>query len=205
MEIHFYLRAVVSAYENKFAHLVELLPDEQPSDKVWSNIEAHIRSSKERHERVEKLPWWKASFFKQSLGLAALALIVSTVLVFNPMTITPIATAYSAVLESDSNELMAITKVKKSDMKLSIEIMKPIQVTDDMELTLWCNPKRGGMPMKMGTILMVGRTEIKISNKEWQSMKDVGELAISIEHKGDNTTREPTGEIILRGQLISIN
>ena len=29
METHFYLRAVVDAYEDKFAHLVELLPDEK--------------------------------------------------------------------------------------------------------------------------------------------------------------------------------
>ena len=31
MDTHFYLQAVVDAYENKFAHLVELLPDTQPS------------------------------------------------------------------------------------------------------------------------------------------------------------------------------
>jgi anti-sigma-K factor RskA len=131
-----------------------------------------------------------------------MALIVSAVLLFNPMSkeaFTP--TAYSAVLESDSNEPMAYTKIRKSDMKLSIDIMKPVHISDDMELTLWCHPKGGGMPMKMGVISKTGKTDIKISKKEWQNMKDVGVLAISVEHKGDNTVREPTGKILLKGQL----
>jgi anti-sigma-K factor RskA len=117
------------------------------------------------------------------------------------MTGTPVATAYSAVLESDSDETMAVTKIIQSDMKLSINIMKPMKIDDNMELTLWCHPKGGGMPMKMGTVSTTGKTDIKISKKEWQSMKDVGMLAVSIEHKGDNTVREPTGKIILKGQL----
>lgn len=37
METHFYLRATVEAYEYKFAHLVELLPDEKPSDRSFVN------------------------------------------------------------------------------------------------------------------------------------------------------------------------
>jgi len=206
MDTHFYLRAVVDAYENKFAHLVELLPDAQPSNKVWNNIEAHIQASSNTDEKAVKTPWWKTSFFKQGFGLAAMALIVSAVLLFNPMTITPTATAtvYSAVLETtDSNEPVAITKIRKSDMKLMVDIMKPLDINDNMELTLWCHPKNGGMPMKMGTISKNGKTEIKISKKEWQNMKDVGELAISIEPKGNHTIREPSGKVLLKGKLQS--
>ena len=206
METHFYLRAVVDAYENKFANLVELLPDEQPSNKVWKGIEAHINTSEKRtlqNTEEKKQSWWQGNFFKQGLGMAAMALIVSGVLFLNPMTGTPVATAYSAVLESDNNVPMAVTKIQKSDMKLSIDIMKPVNIDDDMELTLWCHPKKGGMPMKMGTISKTGKTEIKISKKEWQSFKNVGMLTISIEHKGTKTIREPTGNIILKGQLSS--
>lgn len=203
MDTHFYLRAVVDAYENKFAHLVELLPDAEPPKTVWNNIEAHINTSTAAQSKEEKAPWWKSSFFKQGFGLTAMALIVSAVLLFNPMdktTFNP-ATAYSAVLESDSSEPIAFTKIRKSDMKLSVDIMKPVQIDNDMELTLWCHPKGGGMPMKMGTISKSGKTEIKISKEEWQSMKDVGQLAISVEHKNDKTVRQPTGKIILKGLL----
>ena len=115
------------------------------------------------------------------------------------MTVTP--TSYAAVLENSSNVPMAITKIQKSDMTLSIDIMKTVNIADDMELTLWCHPKDGGMPMKMGTVSKTGKTNIKISKEEWQNMKDVGLLAISVEHKGSYTNMKPTGEILLQGQL----
>lgn len=203
MDMHFYLRAVVDAYENKFAHLVELLPDAQPSKKVWNNIETHINASIEKQSKKQKAPWWKNSLFKQSFGLAAMALIVSAVLLFNPMDKTTFntPTAYSAVLESASNDLVAFTKIKKSSMKLSVNIMKTVKIADDMELTLWCHPKGGGMPMKMGTISKSGKTEIKISKEEWRNFKNVGQLAISIERKNDKSVRQPTGKILLKGQL----
>ncbi|MEE9446047.1 MAG: anti-sigma factor [Cocleimonas sp.] len=210
MDTHFYLQAVVDAYENKFANLVELLPDEKPSDKVWNNIEAHIKESKKETKQAatsqlssqpEKSQWWQTSFFKQGFGMAFMALVIAGALFLNPMTGTPVATAYSAVLESGANEAMAVTKINQAEMKLSIDIMKPMKIDDSMELTLWCHPKGGGMPMKMGTISKTGKTDIKISKKEWQNMKDVGMLAVSVEHKGENLLKKPSGKIILTGQL----
>ena len=198
METHFYLQAVVDAYENKFATLVELLPEAQPSNQVWKNIDAHIQASTSANQQQEKTPWWQSSFFKQGFGMAAMALVVSAVLLLNPMTVTP--TSYAAVLKSDSNTAMAMTKIEKSDMTLTVDIMK-VKVADNMELTLWCHPKDGGMPMKMGTVSKTGETKIKISKKEWQNMKDVGLLAISVEHKDSNTSMKPTGRILLKGQL----
>ncbi len=205
MDTHFYLRAVVDAYENKFASLVELLPDTQPSNQVWNNIEAHIQSSttEEKHQQ-QKTAWWSTRFFKQSMGLTAMALVVSAVLFLNPMTLTPQATAlvYSAVLESNSHEYMAITKIKKSDMMLSFDLMKEIDVADNMELTLWCHPKKGGDPMKMGTLANTGKTMIKISSMEWEALKDVSKLSISVEHKNANI-QTPEGDMIIYGQLSS--
>lgn len=206
MDTHFYLQAVVDAYENKFTNLVELLPDKKPSDKVWNNIEAHIKQSKKESKQAntaqtQKTPWWKTSFFKQGFGMAFMTLVIAGALFLNPMTGTPVATAYSAVLESDANEAMAITKINQADMKLSIDIMKPMKIDDSMELTLWCHPKDGGMPMKMGTISKTGKTELKISKEEWKNMKDVGMLAVSIEHKGEALLKKPSGKVILTGQL----
>jgi anti-sigma-K factor RskA len=122
---------------------------------------------------------------------------------FNPMTKHEPG-AYAAVMESGiSGEAMAVTKIQKSNMKLSIDIMKKVEVADDMELTLWCHPKKGGMPMKMGTVSKSGMTEITISKEEWNNMKNVGLLAISLEKKGHNDAKKPSGEIILKGQLSS--
>lgn len=200
MDTHFYLRAVVDAYENKFAHLVELLPDEKPSDQVWNNIEAHIQSSSGATSNAEKQAWWKAGFFKKSFGFVAMALAISAVLLLNPMTFSP--AAYTAVLESVNNVPMAVTKISHSDMKLSIDFMKEVEVADDMELTLWCHPKKGGKPMKMGTVSKTGKTMIEISKKEWEELKNVGILTLSAEHKNTDAEK-PGGEVILKGQLSS--
>ena len=205
MDTHFYLRATVDAYESKFANLVELLPDRQPSDAVWNNIQAHVKeSSAVNSSQQEKAKWWQTSFFKQGFGFAMMAMIISAVLVFNPMTPGPLQ-AYSAVMEYDaSGESIAVTKIQKSDMKLTIDIMKPMTLANGMELTLWCHPKKGGKPMKMGIISKSGKTELNISKEEWKNLKNVGLLAVSVEKEGNVDLTEPTGRIILKGQLSSI-
>lgn len=209
MDTHFYLQAVVDAYENKFAHLVELLPDTQPSKQVWNNIEAHISdnntaSLKQTVKSGSQVAtsWWRTAFFKQGFGLAAMALVIAAALFLNPMTITP--TVYSAVLETPTHEAVAITKIKKSDMKLSIELMKKVDVADDMVLSLWCHPKdKGGKPMKMGTISKQGKTMITISKDEWQNLKNVGMLTIHVEPRNSHTDK-PSDKIILQGKLNTI-
>ncbi len=204
MDTHFYLRATVDAYESKFANLVELLPDRQPSDAVWNNIQAHVKeSSAASSSQPEKSKWWQTSFFKQGFGMAMMAMIVSAVMIYNPM--GEGLHAYSAVMEYDtSGEPIAVTKIQKSDMKLTIDIMKPMTLANGMELTLWCHPKKGGKPMKMGTISKSGKSELSISKEEWNNLKNVGLLAVSVEKEGNVNLTEPTGRIILKGQLSSM-
>ncbi len=210
METHFYLRATVDAYEAKFANLIELLPEKQPSNQVWKNIETHIKKSQvatAMSSEEEKTPWWQMNFFKQGFGLAAMALIISAVLVYNPMTDhdSSAIASYTAVLESGKNgEMMAVTKIQKSDMKLSIDIMKPMYIDDGMELTLWCHPKAGGMPMKMGTISESGKTVLTISEQEWKDLANVGQLEVSLEMKGQPNITRPSDKILLKGQLSSV-
>lgn len=209
MDTHFYLRATVDAYSLKFAHLVELVPDKEPSDLVWKNIESHIKKSVEKpveQLQEEKTSWWQNVFFKQGFGMAAMALIVSMVYFYDPMTDGDSAVnAYSAAMEYDMNgQAIATTKIQKSDMKLTIDIMKPMAFKNGMELTLWCHPKKGGMPMKMGTISETGVTELIISENEWENLAGVGSLLVSVEEEGNASLTRPSGRIILKGQLSSI-
>lgn len=206
METHFYLRATVDAYESKFANLVELLPEKQPAKQVWNDIESHIKKStteKVSTAQKKKSPWWQMDFFKKSFSMAAMALIVSMVYFYDPMTDGDSAVvAYSAVMESsDDGSPIAFTKIKKSSMKLSIDIMKPMKVADGMELTLWCHPKYGGKPMKMGTISESGVTELTISQDEYNNLKSIGQLEVSVEKIGKTNISSPSNHVILKGQL----
>lgn len=204
MDTHFYLQATVDAYEAKFANLVELLPEKKPSNQVWNNIEAHIKQSEAaKAPQEEKAPWWQMNFFKQGFGMAAAALVVVMALNYDPMTDHESAAiaSYTAAMEYDqSGQAIAVTKIQKSDMKLSIDIMKPMTVANGMELTMWCQPKSGGKPMKMGTISKTGVSELTISKEEWENLKNIGSLTVTVEKQGKEIT-EPTGRMILKGQL----
>ena len=206
MDTHFYLRATVDAYEAKFANLVELLPEKQPSDAVWNNIQAHIKENpvEEISTQEVKTPWWQMSFLKQGFGMAAALAVVVIALNIDPKsgTIDPTAIAsYTAAMEYDeSGQAIAVTKIQKSDMKLTIDIMKPMKLADGMELTLWCNPRTGGKPMKMGIISKTGMTKLDISKEEWGNLQNIGSLAVTVEKEGMEIT-EPTGRMILKGQL----
>ncbi|HIO92561.1 MAG TPA: hypothetical protein EYG68_06920 [Leucothrix mucor] len=202
METHFYLKATTEAYQHKFAHLVELLPDAQPSDQVWKNLESHIKTTATPAVSEAKESWWSSLFNTKTYGLMASALIVSAALIFNPMTGSPIA--YTAILESSSTHSpMAVTRISQADMNISIDMMKHTNVPDNMELTLWCHPKGGGKPMMMGTISSSGKTIIKIDKSEWRNFKNVGLLAISLEQKDSKHADWPKGEILLKGSLNS--
>ncbi|MCK5918065.1 MAG: anti-sigma factor [Cocleimonas sp.] len=203
METHFYLKATVEAYEYKFAHLVELLPDEKPSDQLWENINAQIKIDAQPAE-VKITSWWHSLFNTKVYGLVASALIISAILLFNPMTGSPIA--YTAVLESSTTHTaMAVTRISQADMQLSIDMMKHPDIPDNMELHLWCHPKDGGKPVMMGAIAKSGETIIHIDKAEWRSFKNVGLLAVSIEPKGKQSSDGPRGEVLLEGQLSSIH
>lgn len=202
METHFYLKATVEAYEYKFALLVELLPDEKPSNNVWENINAKISIETEA-PIVEKKAGWHLLFNKKTYGLVASALLVSAVLMFNP--IVGSAIAYTAVLESHTHTPMAVTKITQATMQLSIDMMKQPDIPDNMELALWCHPKNGGEPVMMGTIATSGKTIIHIDKKEWKNFKNVGFLAVSVEPKNRKKSDKPAGEWLLEGQLSSIH
>ncbi len=200
MEIHFYLKATTEAYQNKFAHLVELLPDEKPSDTVWDNLEAHIKETDALEKSKMKENWWSSLFNAKIYGLIASMLIVALALIFNPMTTSPIA--YAAVLESsNTNSSMAVTRISQKDMALSIDVMMKHKVPEGMKLALWCHPKNGGKPMMMGTISASGKTVIKIDKAEWRNFKNVGFLAVSLEHKDAKHIEKPEGKVLLKGKL----
>ncbi|MCK5903462.1 MAG: anti-sigma factor [Cocleimonas sp.] len=207
METHFYLKATVEAYELKFAHLVELLPDEKPSKQLWSNLEAHINTETEQTSETvlndTKTPWWNVLVDKKSYAFIASLFVLVTALIINPFS-GGAAIAYTAILTSKTEAPMAVTRVSQSNMHISINMMKQANIPDDMQLALWCHPRHGGKPKLMGVISTTGETIIKIDKEEWNSFKDVGLLAISVESKNAQSPNENQGEILLKGQLSSL-
>ena len=198
-EEHFYLEATANAYESQFGSLVELLPSEQPSDQVWKNIQSSIAvdSPEQDTEKSGWFSWMKPAY--SAFAATALAVMVALFLVISPATDTPIA--YAAVLEDTQSNPIAITRITP-DLSVSVNMMKEIKLADGSVLKLWCHPKNGGKPMEMGEISSTGETKLKISPEEWENMKSIGKLEISVDSKDSGQTQERNS--LFKGHLSPI-
>jgi len=190
---HFYLEATTSAFESKFGNLVELLPNEKPSDRVWKNIESSIKSER-ASVSAEKSSWF--SWLKPAYAVSALAVLLAVFLVLSPGTKDNIA--YAAVLEDTQSNPIAITRIT-SDLSVSISIMKELKLEDGTVLRLWCHPKNGGEPMEMGKISNTGETILTITPEEYENMKTIGKLEITADSHGSAQTSART--TLLKGFL----
>lgn len=201
-EQHFYLEATTNAYESKFGNLAELLPSEKPSDKVWKNIEASIQSANTVTDEP-KSAWY--NWFSRGYAFALVALLVTTFMVVNPLSTSPDAIAYAAVLEDTDNTPIAITRITHDDLSVSVDMIKDIPVEDGKVLKLWCYPKDGGKPQMMGEISKTGKTVIKINARQWNHMGEIGTLEISPEPSSRNNGTNNKNDVMLRGQLNPIS
>jgi anti-sigma-K factor RskA len=190
---HFYLEATTNAFESKFGSLVELLPSERPSDQVWKNIESSIQVEK-TEEKKEKTNWF--SWLTPTYAASAMAVLLAVFLVILPG--NKEAVAYAAVLGDAQNSDVAITRIT-SDLSVSVEMVKKIELEDGTVLKLWCHPKNGGEPMEMGVVSSTGKTTLKISEEEWENMQSIGKLEISAESHSSTPTSKRN--VLLKGYL----
>jgi len=190
---HFYLEATTSAYESKFGSLVELLPNERPSDQVWKNIESTLKAEA-AFDSTEKSGWF--SWLKPIYTASALAVLLAVFLFLNLGSKDNIA--YAAVLEDTQSNPIAITKVN-SDLSVSVSIMKELKLEDGTVLKLWCHPKNGGKPREMGVVSSSGETTITITPEEYQNMNTIGKLEITADSHGSAQTPKRTS--LLKGFL----
>ena len=204
---HFYLEATTNAYEGKFGSLAELLPNEKPSEHVWDNILAEIQTEAESadvaYEEAPKKSWfsWLSSFY----AFAMMALLVTTLVIVNPLSTSTDAVAYAAVLEDIERTPIAITRITHDDMSVSVDIVKDIPVEDGKTLKLWCHPKNGGKPRMMGKISQTGQTVIKINAAQWDHMQEIGTLEISHEPSDLSNGKNNKNIVTLKGQLSPIS
>ncbi|PWQ99021.1 anti-sigma factor [Leucothrix arctica] len=199
---HFYLEATTNAYESKFGNLAELLPGEKPSDQVWKNIEENIQVDAPARN-VAKKSWF--GWLSNGYAYALAALLVTTFMIVNPLSTSPDAVAYAAVLEDFENTPVAITRITHDDLSVSVDMVKDIPLEDGKVLKLWCHPKNGGEPRMMGEVSKTGQTIIKINANQWEHMQTIGILEISPEPSNLSDSKSRKNIVTLRGQLSPIS
>jgi anti-sigma-K factor RskA len=197
MQQHLYLRATVDAYEHKFSHLVDILPEQTPNRRVWRKIK---KQTHQHRIRQQGLSWWKSLPIK--VAGVAVSLVLATSLMFMFFLHAPV-NAYVSVLESNNHIPMVMATAKKGE-GIAIHFINTVDTPEDMQYTLWCLPKAvNAKPMMMGTLTQSGKSIIKMDSSAWQNLADVQALAISLEPKLNNQTH-PSGKILYQGNLQSM-
>jgi len=199
MQRRLYLRAVTDSYQQAFAPLAELLPPEAPPPRVWQAISRQIRQGQ---PATPRLAWLRALLPWGMTAFASVLASVMTVLVLHQQPSAP--NAYMATLKSPSHpNQMLVAMIKHDDMTLSLDMpAQTMPQEDNMVPVLWCIPKDSNkLPMRMGD--MSHAHSMPIDKKTWQSMKNIHELAISLEPMNTNAAK-PMGKIIFNGELAAL-
>lgn len=211
MAHHFYLRAVTQVYQQRFSGLMGLLPAEQPPALVWERIERELAlkpvSRKVSAAQVgspaasvkSRLGWllWPA------MGLSSAMAAMLTVFVLNTQQAAQ-PDLYFSKLNSPTMESVAMVTASADDMKITVALADGIVADGKSMPTLWCLSKKAGdMPRRMGELKLQGRSELTMDETAWKSLREVGKLAISLEPMDQPGAKEPMGEVIYEGELMS--
>lgn len=203
---HFYLQATTQAYEQKFAAMAELLPEQAPPAHIWKNIEAELELSQTEQTQVTEASgsWFKNLFPWLSVGFASVVGAIATVMVLN----TQQPNAYVAKLApKEGVQVAALAVAAKDDMNISIAMLDSMPVKKDMVPTLWCfSSKDHAKPTRLGALAMtddgMGGTKLSMDMKTWKGLSNAESFAISFEPKGEQAA-EPMGEVMYTGELFA--
>lgn len=202
MSKHLYLRAVTNAYQQQFAPLANLLPEEQPPVRVWNAISQELQLGK---TAVAHNSWWASVWnYVPVVAFASIAASVATVLLLN---LGNQPNIYMANLKSPVQaDKMMVAMVYHDTMEIAFDMPTgALPVKDDMMPTVWCIPKDSNKPpMRMGTLTAKGENRMPIDKATWKEMANVSQFAISLEPMDKPPSDTPLGEVIFNGELAAL-
>ncbi|MEZ5449963.1 MAG: anti-sigma factor [Thiolinea sp.] len=200
---HFYLRAVTQAYQQRCSGLLELLPAETPPPQVWSRIEKQLRLKQlmRQPQGAGNSPRFANWLLWPAMSFASVLAAVATVLFLHFQQPDMYFSKLDGMGGMDS---VAMVTASQDDMSITVALADTMPMGKDQMPTLWCLSKKPGeAPMRMGDLKPAGLSELSIDKKTWQTLSKVGKLAISLEPMDHPDAREPMGEVIYEGALLS--
>lgn len=185
------LRRLVRDWEADFYPLLWSLPPRTPPKRVWRAIEARLNPGAQS--------WWQAlGFWRIVSGVLAVALVAGVVIY--PMQVQrEVQAQLMAVLQSPQSEAMLVVRADAAGV-LHVQTLQNLAPrADGKALELWAIPP-GQKPQSVGLVSPEGLTALRRA----KGLEGVGQLAISLEPPGGSPTGNPTGPIIMSGNVLSI-
>jgi anti-sigma-K factor RskA len=187
-------RRIVRDWENEVYPLAWSLKPLAPPARVWRAIRARLRGN----DPARSWGWSGLYSWRLLSGALALALLAGTVLY--PLQVNRAAREQLlAVLQTPETQAMLVVRADASGV-LHVRTLRDLRaVAGDRALELWALPP-GGKPQSLGLVAPGGATSLTRP----QGLQGVPQLAVTLEPPGGSPTGQPTGPIIMSGDVVPI-
>lgn len=192
------LRALAITWQERFAAMTELQPEQQPGPNVWKRIALEL--SRQRQPLPSEAPRassWKWRAVAMGATVATLAAVTLSALLFTQLQAAP-EIRYVAMLSDDSSSRSVLVTFDPKHNTLTLKRIGEFNEGPDKSLQLWALPP-GGTPQSLGVIPPGAVAKLTAAENQVQ----VPVLAISLEPKGGVPgDRGPTGPVLYTGRVV---
>jgi anti-sigma-K factor RskA len=182
-------------WERTFAPRFSKAVEMQPSSHIWNRLERELGLTRYR------TPWHRRLGLWRGLALAATAALAIAigVDVLRPVSTEPAGTPI-AQLEGKADAARVTASASADRRTLQLSAARPVVAGPAQSYELWLLPAEGGRPL---SIAVLGSLDARVTIPAAHQKRLVpgARLAISVEPAGGSPTGEPTGPVILAGQI----
>lgn len=190
------LRREVRAWEADIYPLAWSLPPKTPPRRVWRTIRARLRGV------APAFSWGWNGIYLWRLLAGGFATVVIAGLVLYPMQVDRAAQAQLLAILQTPQERAAVVVRAGPDGVLHARTLEDLAgVAGDKSMELWALLP-GQKPRSLGLVAATGATSIVLAKRK--ALADVPKLAITLEPAGGSPSGQPTGPIVMSGNLFEI-
>lgn len=188
------LRRQVRSWEDDLYALIWSMPPLTPSARVWRAIRAQIRQKAPARTRI----WgWEGAYLWRWCSTALAAALVAMA-VIQPLWLNRAQPAQQvAVLQSEQGQAYLVIRADASGAMYATTLGNLTKMADGHALQLWSMPS-GGKPVSLGLVAANGLTRLTLP----RGAGNIHKLGISLEPPGGSPTGQPTGPVVMTGQVL---
>lgn len=196
---------LVNAWDERFAPLIDAIPEKTPPRVVWMRIAAQLGLAPAKPTAWGNINLWRGA--TAAFGVAAAAAVV-VLLAYPKTVVTPVPTPPAptqdasltsvGLLKGEEGPASFVVTLDRANRRLTIAPISGASPTD-RTFEMWVLPQ-GQNPISLG--VMDGKQVVTIDTDKLIGPDGTrATLAVSVEPLGGSPTGLPTGPVVASGQL----